>query len=349
MVYSRTQSEERTWKRGFTLVELLVVITIIAILIALLLPAVQAAREAARRTQCQNNLKQLGLAILGHEEAQKFFPTGGWGYYWEGDPDRGFGRRQPGGWIFNVLPWMEQQSLRDIGSGETFEQKKISRIRLVQQPITICNCPSRRPPVLYPCVPGPWGPNVKYNMAYEQVSLVARGDYAMNCGSQPYSEVTNGPAPEVAPNGIDYEPASNFVWPRVDDPTNYQYHNGISYLRSMVRVADVSDGLSCTYLAGERYLNPDDYNTGLDGSDNSNMMTGYENDQYRCTYSPPRQDTPGVKHDDKNAFFGSAHNDGLNMAFCDGSVRWINYTIDPAIHKALGSRNGGEVIDAKKY
>ena len=131
-------------RNAFTLVELLVVITIIGILIALVLPAVQAAREAARRLQCVNHLKQLGLACLSHEVSQGFLPSGGWRWDWAGDPDRGFGRRQPGGWIYHILPYIEEVPLYQQGSGRLFDDKKRDLSRTCQTPLATLHCPTRR-------------------------------------------------------------------------------------------------------------------------------------------------------------------------------------------------------------
>jgi prepilin-type N-terminal cleavage/methylation domain-containing protein len=110
-------------RRGFTLVELLVVIAIIGILVALLLPAIQAAREAARRTQCTNHLKQLSLGMIQHAETHGHLPTAGWLGSWVGDPDRGFDERQPGGWIYNILPFIEEQQVHDMGIGLNANKK----------------------------------------------------------------------------------------------------------------------------------------------------------------------------------------------------------------------------------
>ena len=111
-------------KGGFTLVELLVVIAIIGILVALLLPAIQAARESARRTQCQNHLKQLGLACINFESAHGALPSGGWDWHWMGDPDQGYGEDQPGSWLFSVLPYIEESNSLMIAANLPEAQKR---------------------------------------------------------------------------------------------------------------------------------------------------------------------------------------------------------------------------------
>ena len=319
--------------QAFTLVELLVVITIIGILISLLLPAVQAAREAARQTQCKNNLKQLALGCLQHEVTHGYFPTGGWGYAWVGEPERGFDQNQCGGWIYNILPYVEQQALHDLGTGEDDESKKQAIITLTHTPLAIVNCPSRRRSILYP---KPWdGPLISFNFGgvYNDpdTNVIARTDYAANAGDQLDIERT-GPR--------SYFAVSSYLW---RDPEMF---SGIIYERSMTKMIDILDGVSNTYLIGEKYLCVDHYDTGRDGSDNEGMMQGFDNDQHRRTGMLPFQDTPGVI----NGFsFGSAHANGFHMSLCDGSVHLINYAIIPEVHSCLGVRNDGMVIGSNDF
>jgi prepilin-type N-terminal cleavage/methylation domain-containing protein len=104
---------------GFTLIELLIVVGIIGLLLQMALPAVQSAREAARQTACRSNLKQLGLAVQLHENARRTLPSGGWHFTWIGEPERGSGDRQPGGWAFSVLDYIEEKNLRNSVLGAT--------------------------------------------------------------------------------------------------------------------------------------------------------------------------------------------------------------------------------------
>ena len=176
----------RHLRAAFTLVELLVVITIIGILIVLLLPAVQAAREAARRMQCGNNLKQIGLAALGHEQAQGYLPAGGWGCRWIGDPDRGTGKGQPGGWHYNILPYMEQLALyllsKDGYPSTVSAAQKAAGAILMQTPLAAMNCPSRRPAEVFDYPEATGWPQYALQNAYFP-SKTARSDYAGNAGS----------------------------------------------------------------------------------------------------------------------------------------------------------------------
>ena len=168
---------------GFTLVELLVVITIIAVLIALLLPAVQAAREAARRVQCKNNIKQLALGCLQHETAIKRLPTGGWGWVWTGDPDLGTDRHQPGGWIYNVLPYIEQQALHDMGAGLGTAAKAAAAGQRIAVALPVLYCPTRGPAVAYNML---WGcRDGAFDFVVNASSLpqtAGRNDYGGNAG-----------------------------------------------------------------------------------------------------------------------------------------------------------------------
>jgi len=343
---------------GFTLVELLVVMTIIGILISLLLPAVQAAREAARRAQCNNNLKQLSLACMNCESAVTHFPAGGWAGIFLGDPDRGNGYKQPGGWIFNVLPYMEQQALYGLQAGKTGTSKTLAATTMIATPLAATICPSRRQAKTYPLTsaggndaalvlvywPTQGMANVSEGMA------VGRNDYAGNGGNnmaQLSSYLTNWNWTTTFPAITEVDALLETTTMKTALTSIRKDATGLFNAISVVAVADIIDGTSNTYLCGEKSIMPDYYETGIDMGDELCQYVGNNGEIIRWGRSGMMS---GVPVRDRAGYawgcgFGSAHAGGSNMALCDGSVRQISYGVNTAVHLMLLNRRDGDVID----
>ncbi len=336
--------QSRTIRLGFTLVELLVVITIIAILVGLLLPGVQAAREAARRMQCQNKLKQLGLAMHNHESTLKHFPAGVIRKKWDQQPTWSEGHW---GWgaIANLLPYFEETALHGylrldmplLGAPPTFPILD-EHVDLVDKKVGLLLCPSDLETVL----------DQRY----------APENYVACLGSGLASRKTQAGSDRDA--------------------------DGVFYVNSDTRTRDIIDGLSNTlamsetiigpgnagpdgFVTSTRPVHPEDYWSALMPwasptlSDSAcagatafgvtrgnawaptSHLSGFFN-----AYLPPNSDTPDCmvhfRFSPGWIAARSRHVGGVNVLLCDGSVKMTTESIDLGLWRALSTRNGHEVI-----
>ena len=358
-------------RQAFTLVELLVVIAIIGILVALLLPAIQAAREAARRTQCKNQLKQIGLAIHHHLDSYRVFPTGGAGpnvnianYVSGGKP---FGPDKQGlNWTYQILAYLEEGAVKGI----------TTQAQLQAAVVPLYVCPSRRSasthqskdaavapaffpvdyaaaqPCTYQCRPNSPGcatPTLRYN------PLTAPLDQPGYMKNQPsFWGGKNGTVAD--PTALDNQVYDGVIvrsaW-RSTGPGTGDFVN----ISRPVSIAKISDGTSHTFVVGEKYLRSDLYDGGSK-SDDKGWTDGWDPDAIRSTCFAPYQDGSGFQFTPLNTpadlfgsdrdvyYFGSAHAGGFNGVFADGSVHTMNYDIDVVLFNGLATRAGDEVIDS---
>ena len=294
-----------------------------------------------------------GLALeakFGH------LPSGGWGWVWAGDPNRGFGAKQPGGWHYNILPFIDLADLHDLGKGlpegsvgdlpPTMTRNAQGQI-IGRTPVAVFHCPSRTKVQVFPRNHG-----THYCNITDPMPFAGRSDYAANAGSNYY----NVPG---SPN-TGYDPKYNWsgeAQTLTSGTAQGGPCTGVVCVAGEVTMSMIKDGASNTYLIGERYLNPDCYYTtgccdndqgwieGFDWDTNRGTGLGYikPSDLPTATQIPPAQDRPGFStHGGCSWNFGSAHQAGVNMAFCDGVVRKISYDIDPNVHMQLGHRADGE-------
>jgi prepilin-type N-terminal cleavage/methylation domain-containing protein len=368
--------------RAFTLVELLVVIAIIGILVALLLPAIQAAREAARRTQCKNQLKQIGLAMQNHVDSYHVFPTGGSGFhpnienYVSGG--RPFGPDKQGlGWGYQILPYLEEGSIQGI----------VTQGALQSTVIGMYVCPSRRSPTTgigsggvggdrvslidyaaahpctFDCQAG--NPTCPTPMRYDPrdavpITLEGYGKNLWSFWGGPIGTGDNNA--RSAASGQIYDGVivrSSWQFTGLDAsgrPTGVFVNNP-----RPIQFSQITDGTSHTFLLGEKYVRSDLYE-GAGKSDDQGWADGWDPDGIRSTCFQPYQDSDGVGFnnpefqppnsnmdifgkDQDVYYFGSAHAGGFNGVFADGSVHTLSYDIDVVLFNALATRAGDEVID----
>ena len=333
---------------AFTLVELLVVMTIIGILVSLLLPAINAARENARQLQCQNHLNQIGKACQNHITTKGSLPCGGkYNYIGEAQLDDDGGKssteKQTGGWIFNLLPYVEQDALYQMTrNGEA------ARERVAATPVPLFYCPSRRNPQAYPMTG-----TKPANMNSNNLTLFGKTDYAANGGN------------------------SKNIFPGAESATIDSNEQLSGVVRPMKPVSDkeIRDGSSYTILAGEKYLAPEQYETGSNPGDNSVWLVGWSVENIRFapyfngsdnhkpeyytgweTKSPtcdesknrdrmPRPDTRGEGTTGTVINFGSAHSSFMQVVMVDASVRQIKYAINPKVFGCLCNRADDVGID----
>ena len=314
---------------GFTLIELLVVIGIIAVLIALLVPAVQKVREAAARTQCRNNLKQIGLALHGYHDTSRRFPPG-----YNSTIDVNGNDVGPGwGWASYILDYVEQSPLRkqmDTSKDVGHPNNKSARITV----LAIFMCPSDPGQNLFSINKS--GDAAPYSTPLTdsngQPVQAARCNYVGIFGS-----------PEISPD------------PGFLDPSRGPGVRGMFYRNSTVRIADVTDGTSNTLFVGERATrlayatwsgsvtggqvppaSPNLFGYGAEGA--PILCLGHTGDSADV---PPHTPNSSVNHVDD---FGSFHTQGVNFLMVDGSVRNIADSVNPLAWWAAGTKAGNEVV-----
>jgi prepilin-type processing-associated H-X9-DG protein len=323
-----------------SLVELMIVVAIIGMLIQLTLPAIEASREAARRTACQNNLHQIGVAMLNHDSSLQHLPTAGWGWAWMGDPDRGPGKTQPGSWAYQLLPFMDRRDVYEIGQGLSGLAKHQALAKLAAAPVSLFYCPSRRPARPTKNV----GPQALVE-GFESEELfwfnatrptvLARTDYAANVGDR-FIYWNEGPIPTDAEKG---EGFFKFHTPAGEDPLTLDDFTGVVIQRQPFTMAHIVDGTTYTYFAGEKSLPIDVYGTGTNLNDDQSCWNGDDLDLVAATRAVPLRDyLIAERPEGVGVPFGAAHPDGFNMLLCDGSVQFVLYDVDPEVHRSFGNR-----------
>jgi prepilin-type N-terminal cleavage/methylation domain-containing protein/prepilin-type processing-associated H-X9-DG protein len=311
-------------RRGFTLVELLVVIAIIGILVALLLPAIQAAREAARRSECTNNLKQMGIAVQMHHDTRKVLP-------------KGRSTLTPMGvsWAFELLPYMEQQAMHDAYV-DTLPVFHVDNSFAMRVPVGVYFCPSRRSPAADRDFD-----NDDDAQTQEFKGVAAGGDYAANAGLDiEYGRQNEQGEPPNVEGGAMYS-FSQVRLGQITDGTSSSLAIGERYIPPLEELEDVDPDRQHYHQGDTALFSSDHPNTILAGTECGLAGGLTDPNDNSCTISLPSDDgNPDEK-------FGSDHPGTVQFVFLDGHVQGINRDIDLVTLQRLSTVADGEVISSE--
>jgi prepilin-type N-terminal cleavage/methylation domain-containing protein/prepilin-type processing-associated H-X9-DG protein len=331
-------------RTAFTLLELLVVLAIIGVLIGLLLPAVQKIRDAAGRIKCANNLRQIGLALHNYNDTLGQFPPGlqGWQSPWEKPPNKG--THFFWSWLAELLPYVEQDSLYNQGDAwshlSDLDPDYTTFYWIPFGDYWTCWQNTKTPnPIVGTVVDLYLCPADSRNLRLEDLDL------GFGCAPTPvaYTEYLGVAGLRLAP----------WSWP------NPEKANGLLHFGSKVRITDITDGSSNTFLVGERPPSANLYGgwwfgTGYDLSGRGDVALGPRDYDYAasigCSANPKVGFQPGRIQDDcDQSHFWSQHTGGANWLLGDGSVKFVTYAVDsPAKQTStftdLCTRDGGEVV-----
>ncbi len=334
----------RERRKGFTLVELLVVIAIIGILIALLLPAVQAAREAARRSQCSNNLKQIGLALHNYHDSYKTFPFS-WMVYL---PSGGLGMDTNAQvWGTRILPYLEQSALYDQYDSRYPSFNEFAAIPAVAQNLTVIQTPISA--FVCPSTPGSADSRIydaDLNPAYPVTWRCAPSDYSAITG------VLGAFATAAYTGWTGSGSRSGVLQFNGHDPNTGSVELGKS------RIGDIKDGTANTAVIGERVGGDTIYMKGgqispmsgtlgpANGGGWGDIMNGemWYGGSLHDGSNLPTDGTCAINCTNyRSAGFYSFHPGGAQFCLADGSVRFVSETIDAFTLAALTTRSRGEI------
>ena len=303
----------------------------------------------------QQQPQAVGLGDAQFPQRQGAFPSGGYGWMWAPHPDRGVAVDQPGSWMYSILPQLEQQGLFDLGSGVGANNDSDpillnGNVQRLGTPLAAFNCPTRRPALAYAVSGNIWYVQKPY--LCNTLSVGSRCDYAANGGENLVGFCSGPSSLAGAASYFSLAVDSGSVIARVKACT------GIMMCHNRFKFSDVDDGLSNTFMIGEKSVGPDWYTNGVSVGDDQGPYVSDDRDSYRaaaydlepnCTtanYLVPEQDQPGF---DNTYAFGSAHSDGLYFALCDGSVRFISYNINEMVYRRLANRKDGIPLDPAQF